>query len=262
MSNGSTPISANGSSIDSLVTAASDGTLTTTSLIVAEGTGVQHKNVLELVRDNLADFEEFGGVAFETRPFETAGGVQQRDVAILIEEHAALLMTYMRNNEVVRGFKKRLVKAFFELRRAVAINIPRTLPDALRAYAREVEAREAAELYAAELKPKADYVDDFVSSDDCIQFRSAANQLGVKEHALRETLTEKGWIYQVHIGRRFSKSKNKLVDEFEWRAYAAKASYFRLFPQHDAPRHHNNQLRQTLYITPAGLQAVAKVVAA
>lgn len=101
-----------------LVATADDGTLTTTSLIVAEGTQTQHKNVLELVRNNLTDFEEFGRVAFETRPFATAGGTQHRDVAILNEQQAALLMTYMRNTEIVRDFKKRLVRAFFELRDA------------------------------------------------------------------------------------------------------------------------------------------------
>ncbi|WP_336818925.1 phage regulatory protein/antirepressor Ant [Gordonia sp. MMO-8] len=101
-----------------LVATATDGTLTTTSLIIAEGTQAQHKNVLELVRNNMTDFEEFGRVAFETRPFATAGGTQHRDVAILNEQQSALLMTYMRNSDIVRDFKKRLVRAFFELRDA------------------------------------------------------------------------------------------------------------------------------------------------
>ena len=38
-----------------------DGVPTTTSMRIASGTRVQHKNVLELIRGNLADFEEFGG---------------------------------------------------------------------------------------------------------------------------------------------------------------------------------------------------------
>ncbi|MFQ2876034.1 Rha family transcriptional regulator [Mycobacterium sp. MS3] len=73
--------------------------------MVAQGCEVQHKNVLELIRNNQEDFEEFGGVAFETRPFETAGGVQERTYAILNEEQAALLMTYMRNSPVVKDFQ-------------------------------------------------------------------------------------------------------------------------------------------------------------
>lgn len=51
----------------SLVGASSNGEPITTSLIIAEGVGLQHKNVLETIRKNLPDFEEFGVVAFQTR---------------------------------------------------------------------------------------------------------------------------------------------------------------------------------------------------
>ena len=47
-----------------------DGNAVTTSLAIAEGTEVQHKNVMELVRTYLADLQEFGRVTFETRSFE------------------------------------------------------------------------------------------------------------------------------------------------------------------------------------------------
>ena len=103
-----------------IVQVADDGVPTTTSMRVANGTHNEHASVLRLIRGNLADFEEFGRVGFEIAPFETAGGVQRREVAILNEEHATLLLTYMRNNDVVKDFKKRLVHAFAELRRAPA----------------------------------------------------------------------------------------------------------------------------------------------
>lgn len=44
------------------------GDLLVSSETIAEGSGVQHKNVLELINANHADFEDFGEVAFETRP--------------------------------------------------------------------------------------------------------------------------------------------------------------------------------------------------
>lgn len=75
----------------------------------ADGTSTQHKNVMELVRTYLSDLEEFRGVAFQTLPFETAGGTQKREVAILNEQQSTLLLTYMRNSEIVRAFKKRLL---------------------------------------------------------------------------------------------------------------------------------------------------------
>ena len=68
-----------------------EGELTTTSLIIAEGTQVQHASVLRIIRDNEEDFEECGRVRFEIRPFETAGGMQNRTIAVLNREHAMLL---------------------------------------------------------------------------------------------------------------------------------------------------------------------------
>lgn len=93
-----------------------NGQAFTTSEIVAAGVENQHKNVLEIIRKFLPDFEEFGRVAFKTLPFKTPGGVQQKAVALLNEQQATLLVTYCRNTEKVRAFKVALVKAFYEAR--------------------------------------------------------------------------------------------------------------------------------------------------
>lgn len=87
----------------------------TDSVTLAEGTGNQHEAVIKLVRTYQADLEEFGGVGFEIVPFETAGGTQTREVALLNEHQATLLLTYMRNMPRIREFKKQLVKAFFSM---------------------------------------------------------------------------------------------------------------------------------------------------
>lgn len=93
-----------------------DGEPVTTSLAIAEGTQTQHKNVMELVRSYSEDLGRFGRVAFETQPFETAGGTQQREVALLNEQQSALVIAYMRNGEIVRQFKIALIKGFFDMR--------------------------------------------------------------------------------------------------------------------------------------------------
>jgi phage regulator Rha-like protein len=91
------------------------GDILTATDAVATATGNDHASVIKLVRNYQSDFEEFGRVRFEIQPFATAGGQQEREVAFLNEQQATLLLTYMRNNEVVRKFKKRLVKAFYGL---------------------------------------------------------------------------------------------------------------------------------------------------
>jgi phage regulator Rha-like protein len=170
------------------------GIPTTTSLKIADGTNVQNKNVLELIRDNIDDFAEFGRVAFETQPFQTAGGVQHRDVAYLTEEHATLLLTYMRNSAVVRDFKKRLVREFWQLRRSDARTpaIPQTYAEALRAAADQAERAELAEARNRELEPKAGFYDDFMDADGTYSFLAAAKILGWGRNVMMRELRRCG----------------------------------------------------------------------
>lgn len=122
---------------DGMVTAADDGTLTTTSLIIANGVGNQHKNVLSLIQKNLADFEDFGSIAFETRNPSEQGG-RPTTYAVLNREHAMFAMTLFRNNSIVVAFKKRLIHAFVEMEKRIRDNqatgfeIPQSYAAALR----------------------------------------------------------------------------------------------------------------------------------
>lgn len=143
-----------------------EGTIVVSSETIAAGSGVQHKNVLELIHANRADFEEFGQVAFETRPGYNNAPVR---TALLNEQHATLLMTYQRNTEQVRQFKKTLVRAFFDMaRRLAAPQVPQSLPEALRAYAAEVEQRQVLEAKVAEDAPKVLFADSVATSDSTV----------------------------------------------------------------------------------------------
>lgn len=103
---------------------ARNGQALTTSVIIAENTNNTHQAMLKLVRGYLNDFEVFGRVGFEIQPFETNGGNQKREVAILNEQQATLLVTYCKNTETVRKFKVALVKAFYEMREQLQPKCP------------------------------------------------------------------------------------------------------------------------------------------
>ncbi|HFZ9217133.1 TPA: Rha family transcriptional regulator [Salmonella enterica subsp. diarizonae serovar 61:r:-] len=94
--------------------------LVTNTVAIAEGVGRDHDTIIKLVDRNKSDLEEFGRVGFEIRTFDTNGGRQKQRVALLNEQQTTLLITYMRNNDVVRSFKKRLVAEFFTMRSALA----------------------------------------------------------------------------------------------------------------------------------------------
>ena len=116
--------------MNDLVTIQNDAPVTTT-LAIAEGVKLEHKTVIQLTRKYQDDMEVFGRVTFEMLPFDTKGGLQKREVAILNERQATLLLTYMRNSEIVRDFKKRLVQKFYEMSEQVKEKQKNLLPEEL-----------------------------------------------------------------------------------------------------------------------------------
>jgi len=99
-----------------------DGELLVSSIVIAENIEYEHRAILQLIRQNLKDFEEFGRVAFEIAPSknnDTNSAFEMRNsagratqVALLNENQSTLLITYLRNSELVKRFKINLVKAF------------------------------------------------------------------------------------------------------------------------------------------------------
>ena len=89
----------------------------TTSEVIAEYAGVKRHAIQSLIQQHEKDFREFGKVAFEMRPLEGSRTGQMVKVYHLNEQQATLLMTYLRNTDVVRAFKKELVRQFFAMRK-------------------------------------------------------------------------------------------------------------------------------------------------
>lgn len=185
-----------------------DGLAVTTTLAIAEGTGVAHKAVIQLVRTYLTDLGEFGRVAFEMRPFETAGGMQRREVAALNEQQSTLLLTYMRNSEIVRSFKKRLVREFWQMAEKLrgqpasdpmaVLSDPAAMRGLLLNYTEKVLALEEK---VAEQAPKVQALDRIATySDGSFCVRDAAKNLQVQEKRLRQWLSEHNWIYRRPMG--------------------------------------------------------------
>ena len=85
---------------------------------IAELTGKEHKNVLSLIRNHLADFESFGPLAFETRKGKAlrhGGFAKATEYAMLNEHQASLLIAFMRNSPKVVKFKVALIREFFRM---------------------------------------------------------------------------------------------------------------------------------------------------
>ena len=231
------------------------GELRVSSDAIAEHTENQHKNVLELIDTYGHELEVFGQVAFETRAGYNNAQVR---IAQLTEQQATLLITYMRNSGPVRDFKLRLVREFYEMRQALtAPVVPQSLPDALRAYALEVEQRQALEAQVAVDAPKVDYVDTFVADSDLRLLRNVAKSIGMGEQELRSDLVARKWIYHER-STRWSDREQRKVPHDRYSPYAHKAQYFEPVPNHQAPRF-KGEVMHTLKVTPQGAVAIARL---
>ncbi|BBH13353.1 phage antirepressor KilAC domain-containing protein [Chromobacterium haemolyticum] len=231
-----------------------NGAAVTTSLAIAEGTQNEHRAVLQLARTYLGDLEEFGGVAFEMRPFETPGGVQKREIAILNEQQSTLLLTYMRNSDIVRQFKKALVKAFWELAQKAAAP---ALPDfsnpaaAARAWAEQFEQRQLVEEQkvllehkVAEQAPKVQFHDDVAAAINCQTVGEVAKELGTGQNRLFRWLRERGFLMANN------EPYQRFVDQ----------GYFKVIPRSWKDRHGELHADKKTLITGKGLTYFHKLI--
>ncbi len=172
-----------------------DGEAVTSTVTVARETDNEHASVIALVRKYQADFGEFGGVRFQIEPFETAGGAQSREIALLNEQQATLLLTYMRNTSIVRDFKKRLVKEFWRLAKAAPAQ-PADLSK-LEILQMALESEKARVLLTVQVEAQAKKIDHlenlFKEGMSHVQFCKGLN--GVNVMQVGHFLERRNWLY-------------------------------------------------------------------
>ena len=90
----------------------------TTTLIIAEETENSHASVFRMVKKYVSDLEDYGVVRFKIeKPLVGSKGGRPLEYAYLNEQQTTLLFSYMKNTEIIRGFKKRLVSEFYKMRK-------------------------------------------------------------------------------------------------------------------------------------------------
>ncbi|MBP5969437.1 phage antirepressor KilAC domain-containing protein [Pseudomonas iridis] len=185
-----------------------DGEAVTTTLAIAAGCEVDHASVIKLVRAYESDLQEFGLLDFKS---ESTGG-RPTEFALLNEQQATLILTYMRNSTIVREFKKRLVKDFWRLVHAkptfdyiAALNDPRTLLALLTDNVKKVVALEAdntelsyenlmLEQKVAADAPKAAFFDAVTVTHETYSVAEAAKLIGTGQNRLMAFLRQRRWV--------------------------------------------------------------------
>lgn len=86
----------------------------TTSLVIAEGTGVAHRKLKVTIRKYESEIKSFGLLA--SYGAESTGG-RPEEIYRLNEEQATFLITLLKNTDAVVAFKVELVRQFYSMRR-------------------------------------------------------------------------------------------------------------------------------------------------
>jgi prophage antirepressor-like protein len=202
------------------------------------------------------------------RRIETPGGAQEINV---VNESGLYTLIVRSDKPAAKPFRKWVTSEVlpairktgrYDLadRNVSSIAIPRSFADALQLaadQARQIE-QQAAELEAN--APKVAYVDNFLRDGDACLIRKLAKRIGMTERELRDELMARGVIFRRPIENRFSESKQKWVTEYQYEASTKYMAWFVEGDQLNAPRHHNGQLRSTLYVTPAGKVGIARLL--
>lgn len=194
--------------MNSIVTLNDTNCPITTSLAIAEGVGNPHASVIKVIRQNASDLEEFGPLGFEIqkgKPLPQGGFAKSTEFAMLNEQQSALLLTYFRNNDTVKAFKKALIKAFFEMRdelnkrQAPAENLSRM--DILQLAMQSEEDRIRLEQEKLNLEhqlekeaPRVAFAKQVEVAPDAISVAQAAKIIGTGQRRLFAFLRQIGWI--------------------------------------------------------------------
>ena len=88
----------------------------TTSDVIAEMTGNSYRSVQRIIEKQQARLERFGQVRFEITSVKYSRGTNQKKIYHLNEQQATLLMTFLKNTDVVADFKTELVRQFYAMR--------------------------------------------------------------------------------------------------------------------------------------------------
>lgn len=166
--------------------------LFTTSEIIADRAEVEHRSVLQIIGKYEDDLAAFGPTAFEMRS-QTRGGHPIR-IAKLNEQQSTLVLTYLRNTDVVRKFKMDLVKAFYEM--AQQLQQPLS-EDQIVAQALQITSARI-----KELEPKAEAWDTLAGAKGDYSVEQAAKMLSrddrilIGRNRLFTMMGDLGWTYR------------------------------------------------------------------
>jgi anti-repressor protein len=204
--------------MENLVFKTETGNVVTTSLLIAEKFGKEHKNVIASIREIINSAENLAQF-YQLDSYKDSSGKVNLMFIMTRDGFSLLVMGF--TGEKALQFKIEYIKAFNEMEKAL-INLSQ-LPDfnnpaiAARAWADQYEQRELAESKVKALEPKAAVTDMIANATNLLTWNDAAKILGTGRTRLCKLLRDKGILrgnntpYQEYIERGYFKIKIKPI---------------------------------------------------
>ncbi|WP_049827469.1 phage antirepressor KilAC domain-containing protein [Paenibacillus maysiensis] len=200
-------------------------------------------------KDRYIESKHFIGLAGqEKREFlnhtQIDDGSKNAAILYLWTEKGAWMHAKSLNTDKAWEAYEMLVDEYYRVNE-MAINVPRSLPEALRLAADLAEKNEALQLQNAqkeqiihELKPKATYYDLVLQTNSVVAISKIAKDYGLSARSLNEILHDEGiqfkqggcWLlYQKFADKGYTQSKTQLIDETRSKMYTYWTQKGRLF---------------------------------
>lgn len=163
----------------------------TNSKLIAENAEVQHHTVTKIIRNYKSDFEEFGKVRFIDICSINSKGGRPEKLYLLNEQQATLLLTYLKNTEPVREFKKNLVRQFYKMREELKKRQTSEYKE-FRLFDKEVQKQQMKLLHDGILdESKAKYIKANTITDKAVSNMFGYSKMIKKEEMTAEMLIER-----------------------------------------------------------------------
>lgn len=88
----------------------------TTSDVIAEWTQNSYRSIQRTIENQMERLEQFGQVRFQITPVKYSRGTNMKKVYHLNEPQSTLLITFLKNTDIVADFKVELVRQFYTMR--------------------------------------------------------------------------------------------------------------------------------------------------